>query len=133
MTDRISRTRRYVRRIDLATAWIVFFLLLATYWLTVPPTVSYWDCPEYVAGAYLLETGHPPGNPTWMLAERIVTMFAPGPEHVALAVNLSSGIFTAFAGGRAAGPVHRPAARSPAATGTQTEPLTPPEPPCAVR
>lgn len=98
MTDRISRTRRYVRRIDLATAWIVFFLLLATYWLTVPPTVSYWDCPEYVAGAYLLETGHPPGNPTWMLAERIVTMFAPGPEHVALAVNLSSGIFTAFAG-----------------------------------
>ncbi|MDE7402698.1 MAG: DUF2723 domain-containing protein [Muribaculaceae bacterium] len=78
-------------------AWTAFALLLATYWLTVAPSVSYWDCPEYVAAATGLEVGHPPGNPTWMLVERVVTMLAPSPEYAALAVNLSSGVFTAFA------------------------------------
>lgn len=80
-----------------AVAWGAFAVLLATYWLTVAPTVSFWDCPEYVSAAYLLEIGHPPGNPTWMLVERIVTMFFPA-RYAALAVNLSSGLFTAFAG-----------------------------------
>lgn len=77
-------------------AWGSFFILLLTYWLTVAPTVSFWDCPEYVSAAYLLEVGHPPGNPVWMLVERIVTLFVP-PRYAALAVNLSSGLFTAFA------------------------------------
>lgn len=79
-------------------SWGVFFILLTTYWLTVPPTVSYWDCPEYVAGAWKLEIGHPPGNPVWMLVERMVTMLAPSGKEAALFVNLSSGLLTAFAG-----------------------------------
>lgn len=79
-------------------SWGVFFILLATYWLTVAPTVSYWDCPEYVAAAWKLEVGHPPGNPTWMLVERVFTMLAPSGKEAALLVNLSSGLFTAFAG-----------------------------------
>lgn len=79
-------------------AWVVFGILLLTYWLTIPPTVSYWDCPEYVAGAWRLEIGHPPGNPVWMLVERVVTMVAPSGRYAALLVNLSSGLFTAFAG-----------------------------------
>jgi len=78
-------------------SWGAFFILLTTYWLTVAPTVSFWDCPEYVSAAYLLEIGHPPGNPTWMLVERIVTLLAPTPQYAALAINLSSGLFTAFA------------------------------------
>lgn len=78
-------------------SWGVFGILLATYWLTAAPTVSYWDCPEYVAAAWKLEIGHPPGNPTWMLAERVITMLAPSGREAALLVNLSSGLFTAFA------------------------------------
>lgn len=78
-------------------AWGSFFLLLITYWLTVAPTVSFWDCPEYVSAAYLLEVGHPPGNPVWMLVERMFTLLAPSPQYAALAVNMSSGLFTAFA------------------------------------
>lgn len=78
--------------------WSVFAALLAVYWITAPPTVSYWDCPEYVSAAYLLEIGHPPGNPFWMLVERVVTMLAPSPQYAAYAVNLSSGLFTALAG-----------------------------------
>lgn len=78
-------------------AWSVWLLLLISYWLTVAPTVSFWDCPEYVSAAWGLEVGHPPGNPTWMLVERIVTLFAPSGQYAAIAVNLSSGLFTAFA------------------------------------
>ena len=78
-------------------SWGALLILLVTYWLTVAPTVSFWDCPEYVSAAYLLEIGHPPGNPVWMLVERIITMLAPAPRYAALAINLSSGLFTAFA------------------------------------
>jgi len=95
---RIDLERHAVFRLaDRTVSISVFFILLLTYWLTVPPTVSFWDCPEYVMAAYRLEVGHPPGNPFWMLVERVVTMFA-APEYVALAVNLSSGLFTALAG-----------------------------------
>ena len=85
-------------KVERAVSWGVFFILLVTYWLTAAPTVSYWDCPEYVAAAWKLEVGHPPGNPTWMLVERVITMLAPSGKWAALLVNLSSGLFTAFAG-----------------------------------
>lgn len=89
----------YLRRnAENLVSWGVFLILLATYWLTVAPTVSYWDCPEFVAAAWKLEVGHPPGNPTWMLIERVVTMLAVSGKHAALLVNLSSGLFTALAG-----------------------------------
>lgn len=81
-----------------AVGWGVFFILLLTYWLTVAPTVSYWDCPEYVAAAWRLEVGHPPGNPVWMLVERVITLLVPSGKYAALAINLSSGLFTAFSG-----------------------------------
>lgn len=87
-----------IRKIESWVSWGVFTLLLITYWSTVAPTVSYWDCPEYVSAAWLLEVGHPPGNPVWMLVERMVTLFIPDGKYAALAVNLSSGLFTAFAG-----------------------------------
>ena len=91
----IDSEKKYLPAEPIA-AWTAFAILLACYWLTVAPTVSFWDCPEYVSAAYLLEVGHPPGNPVWMLAERMVTLFVP-PQYAALAVNLSSGLFTAFA------------------------------------
>ncbi|MDE5870139.1 MAG: DUF2723 domain-containing protein [Muribaculaceae bacterium] len=95
---KIAFERHKVFRLaDKTVSWGVFIILLATYWLTVPPTVSLWDCPEYVTSAWRLEPGHPPGNPFWMLVERIFTLFVPG-KYAALAINLSSGLFTALAG-----------------------------------
>lgn len=82
---------------DRCVSWGVFGILLLLYWLTAAPTVSYWDCPEYVSAAWKLEVGHPPGNPFWMLVERVITMLAPSGKYAALLVNLSSGLFTAFA------------------------------------
>lgn len=77
-------------------AWGVFAVSLTLYLLTVDPSVSYWDCPEYVTTASLLEIGHPPGNPFWTLAMRVATI--PFPQHLhAVVINICSCLFTAFA------------------------------------
>lgn len=76
--------------------WIVFGVALTLYWITTSPGSAFWDCPEYVLTASLLEVGHPPGNPFWTLAMRVATMFFPSYHH-ALIINLWSGLFTAFA------------------------------------
>lgn len=87
---------RHIIRLRAWVCWPLFFILLALYWVTTPDTVSFWDCPEYVSAAYLLEIGHPPGNPFWMIVERVITMLAPSPQYAAYAVNMSSGLFTAL-------------------------------------
>lgn len=78
------------------SSWAVFVISLTFYWITVDPSVSYWDCPEYVTQASKMEVGHPPGNPVWVLAMRVATIFFV-PEHHALVVNLCSGVLMAFA------------------------------------
>ena len=80
------------------SAWGVFLLALLTYLLTLEPDASFWDCPEYLVTAALLEIGHPPGNPVWTLTAHIFALFGgTDPQHIAIAVNLSSAIFMAGA------------------------------------
>ncbi len=79
--------------------WIAFVLSLLTYWLTVEPTASWWDCPEYLTTALLLEIGHPPGNPVWMLTHRALSLAGTSVEAQVLIVNLASGLFMAMATG----------------------------------
>jgi hypothetical protein len=38
----------------------IFSIALLTYTLTVEPTMSFWDCGEYIATAAKLQVGHPP-------------------------------------------------------------------------
>lgn len=77
-------------------AWGVLCVALLTYLLTLEPTASYWDCPEYISVATGLQPGHPPGNPFWMLAARFFIDFAPGPEYRAFAVNVMSAVCAAL-------------------------------------
>lgn len=77
-----------------------FLGALVVYWLCVEPSASFWDCPEYIVTAACLEPGHPPGNPAWSLTANLFASAArilSDADHIALAVNLSSGIFTALA------------------------------------
>ncbi len=75
---------------------LAFICALLTYWATADPDVSYWDCPEYVVTASMLEVGHPPGNPVWTLAMRFITIPFPAGLH-AWVINLASGLFMALA------------------------------------
>lgn len=87
--------RRY-RLIDKIAGWTVFIIAMLTYMLTLEPTVSYWDCGEYVAQAAMLEVGHPPGNPIFMLAGRVFCNFASDVTQLALMVNAMSGVLSAL-------------------------------------
>lgn len=74
----------------------IFCIALLTYLLTVEPTASFWDCPEYIAVATGMQPGHPPGNPVWMLVARFFINFAPEPQYRALAVNIMSAVCAAL-------------------------------------
>lgn len=76
--------------------WAMFVIALATYWLTLEPTASYWDCGEFIIQADKLEIGHPPGNPIFMLAARFFANFASDASQVALMVNAMSGLLSAL-------------------------------------
>ena len=76
-------------------AWLFFAIAAIVYGLTVEPTASLWDCPEFIACGYKLEIGHPPGAPVFMLAANLFSQLASDPSHVALMVNLLSALLSA--------------------------------------
>ena len=87
--------RRY-NIINDTLGWLCFAIAAVTYLLTVEPTASFWDCPEFILQAFKLEVGHPPGNPIFMLAGRFFANFAGGDvTKVALAVNSMSALLSA--------------------------------------
>lgn len=76
--------------------WAVFAIALATYSLTVEPTLSFWDCGEYIATSAKLEVGHPPGAPLYQMMGAFFAMFAAEASQVALMVNMMSVFSSAF-------------------------------------
>lgn len=76
--------------------WIAFAIAAVTYFLTIEPTSSFWDCGEFISTAYKLDVGHPPGAPFFMLMGRFFTNFASGPDQVAMMINLMSALFSAL-------------------------------------
>lgn len=77
--------------------WTCFAIAALTYLLTMEPNESLWDCGEFIATAYKLEVGHPPGNPLFLLIARFFTMFAFGNASlVPIMVNAMSALCSAF-------------------------------------
>ena len=71
--------------------WLIFVVAAATYLLTIEPTASFWDCPEFIA------QGFKTGNPIFILAANFASKFAGGNVMaVAKCVNAMSAIFSAL-------------------------------------
>ena len=88
-------TEKSFKKWNTITSLVVLAIATATYLLTIEPTVSFWDCGEFIASSYKLEVGHPPGNPTWQIFAKIFTLFV-GQEHAAAAINACSAICSAL-------------------------------------
>jgi tetratricopeptide (TPR) repeat protein len=76
--------------------WIVFAIALITYSLTLEPTVSAWDCGEYIATSIKLEVGHPPGAPLFQMLGAFFAMFTSELSEIAKMVNFMSALASAF-------------------------------------
>lgn len=76
--------------------WSTFMVALITYSLTVEPTLSFWDCGEYIATSANLEVGHPPGAPLFQMLGAFFAMFAFSPDKIALMANYLSVFSSAF-------------------------------------
>ena len=86
-----------LKKLTTWASWIVFSIATTTYILTVEPTTSWWDCGEFIAAAFKLQVGHPPGAPFFLLMGRIFTLFTFGQEvYAALAVNIMSALSSSF-------------------------------------
>lgn len=81
---------------DTLTGWCLFAIALLIYCLTVEPSLSFWDCGEYISTSAKLQVGHPPGAPLFQMAGAVFAMFATSPLKIALMVNLLSVFSSAF-------------------------------------
>ncbi|WP_319500852.1 DUF2723 domain-containing protein [uncultured Draconibacterium sp.] len=86
---------QHTKLINNILGWLVFIVACITYFATLEPTVSWWDCGEFITSAFKLEVGHPPGAPTFMILGRIFTLFAPDATKAAVMVNSLSAIASA--------------------------------------
>ena len=77
-------------------AVFIFVLTFVVYFDTMAPTVSYWDCGEFIAVSHTLGVPHPPGSPFFLLLGRIFSML-PFSDDIAFRVNIISPLVSALA------------------------------------
>lgn len=83
---------KLVNRILAAIAFLASFLV---YMRTIAPTVSFWDCGEFITCSYILGIPHPPGAPFYLLVGRIFSML-PIATDIGLRVNIVSALSSAL-------------------------------------
>lgn len=84
-------------RLNNLVGWAVWLVAALTYLLTIEPSASFWDCGEYIACAYRLEVGHPPGAPFFMLMGRVFGLLGGhDASQAARMINAMSALCSAF-------------------------------------
>ncbi len=85
------------KKLNNLIGWIVFIIASIVFLSTIEPTASWWDCGEYIATAYKLQVGHPPGAPFFQMLGRFFSLFAFGDvSHVAKMINIMSALASSF-------------------------------------
>ena len=84
------------KKLNNIVGWLVFAIATTVYIITSEPTASLWDCGEYIATAYKLQVGHPPGAPFFQLMGNFFSLFAPSTAYVARMVNTMSALASGF-------------------------------------
>jgi len=64
------------KRINNLTGFVIFFLASLVYWLCMEPTLSFWDCGEFIAASFKMQVGHQPGAPLFLMIGRLFSLLA---------------------------------------------------------
>lgn len=81
------------RKVNNIVGWITGLLATFVYLKTMEPTVSFWDCGEFISCGYKIEVGHSPGAPFFMLIQRLFGLLAgSNVEKVAMMINAWSAV-----------------------------------------
>ncbi len=70
----MNRLPRGFDRTNALVAIAVWVSVLVVYILTKAPTLSFWDCGEFIAACYTLGIPHPPGTPMYLLMGRVFSI-----------------------------------------------------------
>ncbi|TKC06759.1 DUF2723 domain-containing protein [Pedobacter polaris] len=62
--------------INSISGFVIFAIALTVYWLCMEPTLSFWDCGEFIAAAYKMEVGHQPGAPLFLMIGKLFSLLA---------------------------------------------------------
>lgn len=84
-------------RLHPALAVLVLIITFLIYNATKAPTLSFWDCGEFIACSYILGIPHPPGTPLYILMGRLFSII---PFHADISANVN--MFSAMSGAFAA-------------------------------
>ena len=96
MCNTENLTAKSYKLVNNITGWVVCAIACLTYILTVEPTVSLWDCSEFITTSIGLQVGHPPGAPLFMIIGRLFAMLSPDVEHQAYMMNIMSALCSGF-------------------------------------
>jgi hypothetical protein len=65
-------------KINNLLGWVCFGIASITYILTLEPSVSFWDCGEFIACAYRLQVSHQPGYPLFAMICKVFSLLSFG-------------------------------------------------------
>ncbi|MDR0436819.1 MAG: DUF2723 domain-containing protein, partial [Bacteroidales bacterium] len=85
------------KRLNIIIGWIVGIAACTVYVMTAERTASWWDCGEYIATAFKLQVGHPPGAPTFQLMGALFSLITlRDPMTAGFMVNIMSALASGF-------------------------------------
>jgi hypothetical protein len=66
------------KKINNLLGWLCFIIASITYILTLEPSVSFWDCGEFISCAYRLQIAHQPGYPVFAMLGKLFSLLSLG-------------------------------------------------------
>lgn len=86
------------KKINNLLGWLCFLIAATTYILTLEPTVSFWDCGEFISCAYRLQISHQPGYPLFAMLGKVFSLLSFGDNtKIPYFTNMGSAIASAAA------------------------------------
>jgi hypothetical protein len=86
----------HYKKLNNGLGWLCFLIAAITYILTLEPSVSFWDCGEFISCAFRLQVSHQPGYPLFAMLGKAFSLLSMGDNaKVPFFTNLMSALASA--------------------------------------